>query len=95
MPDFSVSSPSATKPCCGSRTIPAQWRSKLTISLMAALILLATGCGQKGPLYLPRAGATADQTENADCPEKRCRAKAPQQNPDSTEIQTAPYNPKM
>lgn len=60
-------------------------RYSVLVSALAATLLLAagSGCGQKGPLYLPQETAAANQPANGDCPDKRCRAQAPQENPDN------------
>jgi predicted small lipoprotein YifL len=49
-------------------------RRMRSVCLLGLLLMLAaSGCGQKGPLYLPEQNATSPQ-QAGECPEKRCTA---------------------
>ncbi|MDX1694376.1 MAG: lipoprotein [Ketobacteraceae bacterium] len=51
------------------------------IFISGLLLLAGTGCGQKGPLYLPNTSA-GEQQEARECPDKRCTAEPPQITPE-------------
>ena len=46
-------------------------RTRLTTRLLFLLLaLVMTGCGQKGPLYLPDKPAQSPQTDNSESPDR-------------------------